>query len=46
MVQTRLSAKLENCAICHEKSPTQGRLSGCGHSFCWDCILEWAKVSL
>lgn len=37
--------KRENtdCSICMGKVETRAKLSGCSHTFCKECILEWAK---
>jgi hypothetical protein len=37
--------KRENtdCSICMGKVEAPAKLSGCTHTFCKDCILEWAK---
>lgn len=37
----------ETCAICLGRMKGEvGSPEGCDHSFCLDCILEWARVGI
>jgi hypothetical protein len=34
--------RMEECAICFEKTKTDSYINGCSHKFCFDCISKWA----
>lgn len=37
----------DTCAICLEEveESKRGVMDGCAHTFCFDCILEWSKIT-
>lgn len=35
----------ELCAVCLENLKRPCAMSGCSHSFCYDCITEWCKLN-
>lgn len=34
---------VEKCSICFELPTVRGIMSGCDHTFCFECILKWSK---
>src|SRR5690606_16127908 len=45
MIKEGLFVHQAKCAICKEYIREQGIINGCPHAFCFECILEWSKVS-
>lgn len=36
---------IEGCTICLDSITNEGKINGCLHTFCANCILEWSKVT-
>jgi hypothetical protein len=33
------------CGICYEKIQEIGKMDSCSHTFCYNCIMKWSKVT-
>ena len=38
-------AEIEECTICMEIIKERGSIDSCRHTFCFQCILDWSKVT-
>jgi hypothetical protein len=41
-----VAVQMQNCPICLEQMKLPSRLDSCFHSFCFACIIEWAKQTV